>query len=43
MLKMLLHFSYVEQNELRVKLKIAQISDDIIKVVSKMETLLQTL
>jgi hypothetical protein len=32
-----------EQNEVRVKLQIAQVSDDIIKVVSKMETLLQTL
>jgi hypothetical protein len=32
----------VEQNVVRVKLKIAQVSNDTIKVVSKMETLLQT-
>jgi hypothetical protein len=41
-MKMLLNISYDEQNEVRVKLKIAQVSDDFIKVVSKMETLLQT-
>jgi hypothetical protein len=40
---MLLQFFYVEQNEVRVKLQIAQVSDDIIKVASKMETPLQTL